>query len=661
MDDLNLGTPKAPGEKDAPDPSLGGPIRNIVAAAHKWGGNGTKPEFNKIKRVLLAKHPEVIAKAFGGSADKAAAWIKDNWAAAHGISYKGKTGSGPTYWRKGHTMAHASMLCSYWQPAPDEVFLSGDDEAELYCAGDAPVERDGLIWKTVLREGTWKRNPIAGAKGPLVINEEFMDDLIAAFADNAWEFVTIPLTHADRVDENTGYVRALEKYTGEDGKARLRCGFEFTEPEVKAKVMRGSIANVSVGVGFNLERTEDGKKYPRVLKHVALTNAPWINGLPTFDKEKLAAGKMDVSEVSVAYAAEDEEFDLDGIDLSVLLELPDLSDWPVPSKREAFMDKVHVLLDETFGASDDDEVETPPDGVEIPPDKVTKPEEGVKSTSITGLPNTKDGDEEEWVVASVKIIAPTEEELKLAEGAVTCALCDLAKGDVFVSHNGHAYTHMGHHPVKKNHVAAVNTQTGKMSAFPSGMVVRKVTSPHGHTPSPVIPVYFGKGGDHMAEEKQTKELMLTQDDLERLVSERVEAGLNAARESAKAEADREREALEMELSRNRRAVHEMKVKERVAEMTAAGHAPSLVKKAREILLADDRHTDVLNLSREDGEVKLSVTDVVLELMAAVPATELTKEQPKVGNFSQEPEEEDSTKKADADYDSLFGTKKAVTT
>ena len=32
---------------DAPDPSLAGPIRNIVRTAHKWGGNGVIPMKSK--------------------------------------------------------------------------------------------------------------------------------------------------------------------------------------------------------------------------------------------------------------------------------------------------------------------------------------------------------------------------------------------------------------------------------------------------------------------------------------------------------------------------------------------------------------------------------------------------------------------------------------
>src|SRR5438034_779868 len=78
---------------------LHGPLRFIVRSAHKWGGNGTKPKFDKIKRVLETHHPEVIAKVFQGDADRAAAWIKDAWYRYYGISLKGKSGSGPTYWR----------------------------------------------------------------------------------------------------------------------------------------------------------------------------------------------------------------------------------------------------------------------------------------------------------------------------------------------------------------------------------------------------------------------------------------------------------------------------------------------------------------------------------------------------------------------------------
>lgn len=83
-----------------------GPLKYIVRSAHKWGGNGVIPLQRKIKRVLLEKHPDVIARAFGGDADRAGAWIKDAWEKYYGHHPVGKTGAGPTYWRgKGKTVA----------------------------------------------------------------------------------------------------------------------------------------------------------------------------------------------------------------------------------------------------------------------------------------------------------------------------------------------------------------------------------------------------------------------------------------------------------------------------------------------------------------------------------------------------------------------------
>jgi hypothetical protein len=83
-----------------------GPLKYIVRSAHRWGGNGVIPLQRKIKRVLLEKHPDVIARAFGGDADRAGAWIKDAWEKYYGHHPVGKTGSGPTYWRgKGKTVA----------------------------------------------------------------------------------------------------------------------------------------------------------------------------------------------------------------------------------------------------------------------------------------------------------------------------------------------------------------------------------------------------------------------------------------------------------------------------------------------------------------------------------------------------------------------------
>jgi Zeta toxin len=165
-----------------------------------------------------------------------------------------------------------------------ELFL--DDGA----AASAP-DGDGLVWKTVCRTGQWRLSPIPGGK-PLVIDKALFDDVKRAFDDGAWEHVTVPLSHKDRVDENTGYVKALkvEEDARRPGEYVLRAGMRFTDPAIREKVTNGSIANTSVGIALTGHtRTRDGKHYPRVLKHVALTNQPWLDGLEPFGEQLAAA------------------------------------------------------------------------------------------------------------------------------------------------------------------------------------------------------------------------------------------------------------------------------------------------------------------------------------------------------------------------------------
>jgi hypothetical protein len=69
-----------------------GRIRNIVMSAHKWGGDGHIPNFRKIRATLIAKHPEVIAKAFGGDPNRAAGWIKARWYQLRGRPVPGTRG-----------------------------------------------------------------------------------------------------------------------------------------------------------------------------------------------------------------------------------------------------------------------------------------------------------------------------------------------------------------------------------------------------------------------------------------------------------------------------------------------------------------------------------------------------------------------------------------
>jgi hypothetical protein len=60
-------------------------------------------------------------------------------------------------------------------------------------------------------------------------------------------------------------------------------GMNFTEPDVREKAQRGSILNCSVGFKFNVRPNKlTGKTYPVAIEHVALTQQPWVYGLPAF-------------------------------------------------------------------------------------------------------------------------------------------------------------------------------------------------------------------------------------------------------------------------------------------------------------------------------------------------------------------------------------------
>ncbi len=146
-------------------------------------------------------------------------------------------------------------------------------------------KESGLIWKPVLRDGKWEAGPngkpfqvIAGRS----VNQRSaigLQDIVDNF--KKIEHVTIPLSHDDKVEENTGYVRDL-KISKVDGVSYLMAAHDFTEPDIKAKIERGTIPNTSCGLEFDYTHKESGKKIPVVLKHVALTHRPFINRLTPF-------------------------------------------------------------------------------------------------------------------------------------------------------------------------------------------------------------------------------------------------------------------------------------------------------------------------------------------------------------------------------------------
>lgn len=167
----------------------------------------------------------------------------------------------------------------------------------LHFASEA-VEEDGLVWKDILRTGHWSHTPLGGrvVKKPLEIRRDGESDpangvlslyeLYSNFNDKAIPYVTVPLSddkddHKNIARLNTGFVRKL-KIEDRDGISVLRAGIDFTEPDVKGKVLRGTIPDVSAGVPYFVTRRSDNRLFNTVLDHVCLTRKPFVDKLVPF-------------------------------------------------------------------------------------------------------------------------------------------------------------------------------------------------------------------------------------------------------------------------------------------------------------------------------------------------------------------------------------------
>lgn len=198
----------------------------------------------------------------------------------------------------------------------------------LHLSDASPVEEqeislaDGskakVLWKDVLVEGEYPMSPsAAGATNePMRVITDgdsdpktktiSMSDIEFAHEDAAFKYVTIPTSHRDGLLDNTGYVprpkglRRVEKH----GKQVLQAALGFTEPDIKGKVSRGTIPDVSAGIFFSWTNKHTKKKYPAALKHVALTPTPFMGNLDPFpaifasDDELADDTKVEVYELS---------------------------------------------------------------------------------------------------------------------------------------------------------------------------------------------------------------------------------------------------------------------------------------------------------------------------------------------------------------------------
>ena len=168
--------------------------------------------------------------------------------------------------------------------------------AEIHLASSPPEEKNGLVSKEILRTGSWPVIPTRGGivKKPLRIvrdGKSDQDQGIISLAELVENFsrvgqrVQIPLTdtdddHSNKIRTNTGFVESLEIIDRADGDSRLVAILNFTEPDVREKVLRGTWADVSCGIPWSF--SSRGEDYGAVLEHVCITNRPFISGLGEF-------------------------------------------------------------------------------------------------------------------------------------------------------------------------------------------------------------------------------------------------------------------------------------------------------------------------------------------------------------------------------------------
>lgn len=157
---------------------------------------------------------------------------------------------------------------------------------ELASTTDGAITDDaGLLQRTILRTGRWKISP-QDKNTELVVDKTMLDNILSAFDEGAFEYVTVPETHQDLPTQNRGFIKrlAVQDDAERPGEYVLRAAFHFTNEDAAKAVREGSIAGVSCGILFDHERKSDGKKFTHALHHVALTNKPWIDGLGKWDK-----------------------------------------------------------------------------------------------------------------------------------------------------------------------------------------------------------------------------------------------------------------------------------------------------------------------------------------------------------------------------------------
>lgn len=155
-----------------------------------------------------------------------------------------------------------------------------------------------VLWKDILVEGEYPMSPdpkggasevpmsvVVDGPSDMKTKKISMADLLSSHEEGAFKYVTIPTSHRDGLLDNTGYIpkKGLRKRKRDDGKTVLQAALGFTEPDIKGKVQRGTIPDVSAGVLFGPLNKAKKKRFRCALKHVALTPTPFMGNLTPFE------------------------------------------------------------------------------------------------------------------------------------------------------------------------------------------------------------------------------------------------------------------------------------------------------------------------------------------------------------------------------------------
>lgn len=156
-------------------------------------------------------------------------------------------------------------------------------------------------------------------------------------------------------------------------------------------------------------------------------------------------------------------------------------------------------------------------------------------------------------------------------------------------------------------------------------------------------------------------LELTQEEL----NERINAAAQAAVEELQASHRTEMDTMQAALATERAERRQAQVRDRARDLENAGHAPAVVVRAAEIMLADTGDT-VLELSQEgsDDPVQMTATDIVLSILESFPEEQLNlaRTQGTIKGGSVKPGEDEDTRTVDEKAEELLNElrEKAVT-